>query len=133
MMKTTPVILLLCGTCFFFSCKKSHSLYNGANTGVLSKSAAGDCMPIYVAGSYINGTALSTANYIEVQLNYTAAGAYQVTTDTVNGYYFRGQGAIPSGTATVRLQGHGLPRLNQTDVFTVTQGATSCRVNVTVL
>ena len=136
MIKTALLILLLCGTCFLFSCKKNNAPQNGTATGLLSQNAGGDCMPVYVVGSYVRGTALSSSvNYMDVQVNYPAAGAYQITTDTINGYYFRGQGYLSSGgTHTVRLYAYGKPALAETDLFTLSLGSTStCGTAVTVI
>ena len=135
-MKNTLLFLLLCLIFFLFSCKKDNSPQNGTATALLSQNAAGDCMPVYVVGTYTRGTALSSsANYMDVQVNYLAAGAYQITTDTINGYYFRGQGYLSSaGTPTVRLYGYGTPVFAETDVFTVSLGSTStCGTAVTVI
>lgn len=89
-------------------------------------------MPINVAGVYNAGVPLIASNYIEVQINYAASGPYVVTTDTVNSFYFRGQGVAEKGNNTIRLKGYGAPLLSETDIFTVTLDSSSCEADVTV-
>ena len=130
-MRNTLLICMLCGALFLFSCKKELSRRSN-NTETLVKTATGDCMPITVAGTYSGGVPLVASDYIEVQVDYAASGAYQITTDTINGYYFKGQGIAEAGINTVRLKGYGTPSLNETDIFTVTLGSSTCEADVTV-
>lgn len=61
-------------------------------------------MPVTVNGIYKKDTLLNSANYIDVQLNISTTGTYDIRTDTVNGYSFRGVGAAGiTGLNTVRL------------------------------
>ena len=80
--------------------------------------ASGNCYSTVVAGVYHEDSVLQTSNYIDAAANFTTTGAYTVRTDTINGYYFTGNGSIYStGNATIRLNGSGQPLVAGTDTF----------------
>jgi len=130
-MRITFLTFILCGAFFFISCKKEVSK-KSTHTGTLLKNSLGECMPINVAGTYTAGVKLIASNYMEVTVTYDRGGAYRVSTDTVNDFYFRGQGVVDSGTSVIKLKGYGTPSLNETDIFTVTVDASSCEADVSV-
>jgi hypothetical protein len=130
--------LLLTGLMLIYSCQKEVSLENGegvSSEGTLQSDLTGDCLPKTVIGIYEAGVALvGTSNTIEVQVNVLKTGTYLIYTDTVNGYYFRGNGNFSAtGVNTVTLQGNGTPLLESIDNFTVRYGTSECIVPVTVL
>ncbi len=119
---------------FFYSCQKEYSSELGQPAKGSLQNDLGDCLPKTVNGSYIASQALADTNYIEVTLDISQTGYYNITTDTVNGYWFKGQGRFgSSGTNTVRLQGAGTPLVESDDVFTVSFGDSLCLVRITVL
>ncbi len=119
------------------SCIKEKSLEaSSSNTsaGSLQSDVNEDCLPKTIAGVYEAGTPLGASNFITVDVNVTGAGTYTISTDTVNGYYFRGTGTFGStGAQTIKLTGIGNPVAAGTDDFLVSYGGTSCFVSVTVL
>jgi hypothetical protein len=127
------LILALTAGVVFSSCQKELSAETGTAIGVLAKDAAGDCAPIGINGAYKQDTALNATNFVDIQLDVTQVGIYIISTDTVNGYYFRATGVTPlPGANTIRLVGFGKPLAVGTDVFTVKFGGTECEFNVNV-
>lgn len=121
----------------FIGCQKEVSFENG-NTpaqGSLRSDGTGDCLPKTVNGAYVATTALSpTTNTITVQVNVLNTGNYVITTDTVNGYYFRANGVFTTlGNVDVTLRGNGTPFTNGVDNFIVNFDSTVCDIAVTVL
>ena len=117
----------------FSSCQKELSAETGSALGSLAKDAAGDCAPISVNGAYKKDTVLAAANFVDVQLDVTQVGIYIISTDTVNGYYFRATGVTPvPGANSIRLVGFGKPIAVGVDVFTVKFGGTTCQFTVNV-
>ena len=122
---------------FFIGCQKEVSFENG-NTpaqGSLRSDATGDCLPKTVNGAYVATTALvPTTNTITVQVNVLNTGNYIITTDTVNGYYFRANGVFTTiGNVDVTLRGNGTPFAAGVDNFIVSFDSTVCDIAVTVL
>jgi hypothetical protein len=127
------IILLLTAGIIFSSCAKELSAETGSALGTLAKDAVGDCAPIGINGVYKQDTPLNATNFIDVQLDVTQVGIYIISTDTVNGYYFKATGVTPlPGANSIRLVGFGKPLAVGTDVFTVKFGGTTCEFNVNV-
>ena len=136
-MKKRLIYLL---TLFFvlgYGCQKELSLESGNNPseGGLQSNVSGDCLPKTVNGSYVAGTALAPSiNTIAVQVNVTKTGSYLVSTDTINGYFFRGTGTFTAvGLITVTLRSSGIPLSAGTNNFVVRYDSSSCNMSVTVL
>ncbi|MEK7225645.1 MAG: hypothetical protein AAB221_08175, partial [Bacteroidota bacterium] len=69
-----------------------------------------------------------------MQVNVTQTGTYVVTTDTVNGYFFRATGTFTAlGMTTVTLRGNGTPFAAGIDNFVVSFDGTICDIAVTVV
>jgi hypothetical protein len=134
-MKFLRLLLFVLSTGILFTaCQKEFSAETGSSQGTLVKDAAGDC-PANVSGAYKKDTALTAANYVDVQVDFAQVGIYIINTDTVNGYYFRAAGAAAvTGLNTVRLIGTGKPIAVGTDNFTVHYGTSTCEfaTNVTL-
>ncbi|HMK25103.1 MAG TPA: hypothetical protein VK483_03670, partial [Chitinophagaceae bacterium] len=118
-------------------CQKELS-FEGSNTpaeGSLQSDVTGDCLPKTVNGTYVTGTALVPAtNTITVQVNVVKTGIYVVTTDTVNGYYFRAASTFTTlGATTVTLRGNGTPFAAGVNNFVVSFDSTFCDIQVTVI
>lgn len=97
----------------------------------------GACANTTVNGNYSTNIALTASNTVTLDATVTSAGAWSITTDTINGYSFSGNGIIPStGTIQLTLDGSGTPMANQTDSFTATlnipSGGSSCTFDVIV-
>ncbi len=121
----------------FIGCQKEVSFENG-NTpaqGSLRSDATGDCLPKTVNGAYLATVVLvPTTNTITVQVNVLNTGNYIITTDTVNGYYFRANGVFTTlGNVDVTLRGNGTPFAAGVNNFIVSFDSTVCDIAVTVL
>ena len=137
-MKTYKLLLcFLALAAFLFACQKelSYENRNGPpSDGSLQSGVTGDCLGIVVNGTYKRDTVLNANNYIDVNVDVNTAGSYVISSDTVNGIWFRATGNFSdSGTYIVRLQGSGKPLAAGTNVFTVTYDSTQCTFSVTTL
>lgn len=136
-MKKQILYWLAFGVLLVIGCQKETS-FEGSSTpsdGSLQADGTGDCLPKTVNGAYIANTALvSATNTITVQVNVNRAGSYVITTDTVNGYYFRTSGIFTStGSTNVTLRGNGTPFSAGVNNFIVSYDSTQCDIAVTVL
>jgi hypothetical protein len=95
---------------------------------------AGACTPATVNGTYTVGTALvSTTNTVQIQVNITTAGVFNIVTNAASGISFSASGSFPvTGTTLVTLNGTGTPSSSGIKTFTVTFGTSTCTFNVTV-
>lgn len=83
---------------------------DGQGTGSGQLVGNGGSCDISVLGAYGRGLATDTSNYALAKINFTATGTYIISSDTLNGVYFRGTGDITAaGVATVRLNANGTP------------------------
>lgn len=118
-------------------CQKetSFELGNTPAQGSLQSDVSGDCFPKSVNGIFEEGLALvPAANTITISVNVTRTGIYEITTDTVNGYYFRGVGTFTTlGPTVVTLRGNGTPFVTGTDNFVVSYDGSICDIAVDVL
>lgn len=120
-----------------FSCIKEKSIehpLSASSSGTL-KSSSGDCLPSASNGIFKTGTALTAAsNYIEIQVLVTKTGNYVITTDTVNGFSFKGEGSFTVvGLSTVRLIGSGKPLNAGTNTFHFTYDSDICSIDIPVI
>src|SRR4030095_1498034 len=139
LMKTLVKIssLLILTTVFFMACQKEVSYEQGSSTasvGSLSVDANGNCLGAVVSGIYFKDTAIKASNYVDVSVQVDTAGTYTISSDTVNGYYFKATGTFTAtGAQSVRLIGGGQPLATGTNTFRVTYNGTVCDFSVTVL
>lgn len=137
-MKTLTRItaILMMASVFLIACQKETSLEQGSSTsskGSLATDASGNCLGAAVSGSYYKDTTIKASNYVDVSVKVDTAGTYTITSDTVNGYYFKATGTFSAtGTQTVRLTGGGKPLAAGTNIFTVTYNGTVCEFTVSV-
>ena len=102
------------------SCQKEKSFERSLPAKGSLQNTGGDCLPKKVNGAYITAQALNDSNYIEVNVDVVQAGDFNIYTDTVNGYFFIGQGKFPAaGSYVVRIPGSGSPQAEGDDRFTV--------------
>ncbi len=134
------LMLLLLSSLFMISCEKEKSEENGLLPGGGGSSsgtsvftyigAPGSCTAPVVSGTYTVGTALSSSNTIEIDVNVTTAGTYNITTSSANGISFSGSGVFATtGAQTITLQGTGTPATATTSAFV--PGGNGCTFLIT--
>jgi len=85
-------------------------------------------------GTYNQGTPLTAANTVQIQVNVTAAGVYSISTNTANGFSFSKTGNFTTtGMQTVILVGSGTPVSAATSNFTASFGGSTCTFPVAVV
>ncbi|MET0636515.1 MAG: hypothetical protein ABWZ25_10840 [Chitinophagaceae bacterium] len=96
--------------------------------------APGDCTTPNIEGVYSTGIQLNAAtHYIEVKVNVTTIGTYNITTNTANGITFSGTGTFGStGDAIVTLAGSGEPLASGVTELAV-EGVQACAFTVNVI
>jgi len=131
-LKFAPLVLFI----ILISCQKETSFEKGnstASVGSLATDASGNCLGAVISGTYYKDTALKASNYVDVTVQVDTAGSYTISTDTVNGYYFKASGTFTAtGTQTVRLVGGGKPLATGSNIFTVTYNGTVCDFTILV-
>lgn len=136
-MKTQFLFLSLLSALFIYtSCSKELSHENAGipSEGSLQSDVTGDCLPKNVAGIYEAGTALDATHFIEIQVDVVKDGSYVITSDTLNGVFFRASGVFTAtGLTTVKLKGSGMPVSDGINTYTITYNGTVCTVAVPTL
>lgn len=102
-------VLISSALIFVISCKKEPKPPPSTSAKGFLTSFQQSCNPGRVHGIWYNGVSAGTdSNYVEVTLNVTSAGSYNITTDKLNGVSFSGSGAFSSsGVYKVRLKPSG--------------------------
>lgn len=95
----------------------------------------GSCLPVTVNGTYQAGTALTASHNVEVEVNVTVAGAYTISTNTVNGMQFSKSGVFSTTglqNVTLAAVAGSNPAAAGTSTLTPMAGTTSCTFDITV-
>ena len=108
-----------------------------AGTGVaaftLQTGTGGACAGFNVHGAYAVGVALNSSNTVDVGVNVTTVGTYNITTTAVNGMTFSASGTFAStGVQIITLNGSGTPSSGGSTSFPLTAGSSNCTFSVTV-
>ena len=133
----SSLAVISCCALLFSSCQKDYSLEKGVTqiaTGSLWDSA-GNCLPDTVIGTFYNGvTPGSDTAYVEIQVNVTQTGSYNITTGKgENGLVFSDSGFFSNtGLNTIRLKPIGTPILNSPTTFNVSFDSSFCSFTVNV-
>ena len=115
------------------TCTFNISVGTSAAAGTLS-GGPGACAPIMVNGTYTMNSALTVSNTVQVQVNVTTPGAYNINTSTVSGFSFSASGNFTAtGLQNVILNGTGTPSASGAISFIVNFGSSTCTFQVTVL
>jgi len=125
-MKFFKTILLLITIVLLYQSCQRELFFDGISTGKLSKDIAGNCLPVKVNGMYNIDSAFTDKNFIEVQVEVSYPGTYDISSDTINGYYFHQTGKVERGTSIIRLPATGRPIAEGSDCFIVRYGASTC-------
>lgn len=128
--------LMIFTSVIFMACQKEVSFEKGSSTasvGSLSVDGSGNCLGAVVSGVYYKDTAIKASNYVDISVQVDTVGTYTISSDTVNGYYFKASGTFTAtGTQVIRLIGGGKPLAAGTNIFTVSYDGTFCDFSVTV-
>lgn len=126
------LLILLMGIAF--SCQKELDYEaDPLAHGTLKKDVAGDCLPSTINGIYAKDVNLDASNYIDVQVELSNPGTYEIFSDTVNGYSFKAVGnATEIGSQSIRLIGQGRPIDEGTNIFSIHFDGTVCTAEVVV-
>lgn len=120
----------------FMACQKEYSLEDNIvkATGTLKADGFSGCLPSSVMGVYKVDSVIGLGNRIEIQVDVASTGNYEISTDTVNGFYFNAFGAFTStGLHTVNMLGHGKPVTEGLTDFVVNFSGSECYLTVNVL
>ena len=135
------VLSLLFLTSLLFSCSKEKSTELGqpstpgsGGSAIYSLStSATTCMNATVNGTYKKGTATSSANTVDIEVNVNSIGTWTMNSASVTGFYFQGTGVFANtGTQTITLQASGTPNTAGPQTFTLVTGTTTCTFVVNV-
>ena len=135
-MKRIFFYLLLASSILLIKCQKELSFDTGGtpSQGSLQDDGSGDCLPKTLNGNYIAQASLTSSNTMQVTVNVTTVGSYNIFSDTVNNYYFKATGIFSTlGSHSVTLKGTGKPLVEGVDNFLIQYDSTACNVAVTVL
>lgn len=138
--------LLICALSAIFiitSCQKENSYEGGPDNssevvpGTSSGTAlfvmAGEpdnCISPVVSGIYKAAVPMDASNTVEILVNVTTAGTWNVSTGLTNGVKFTGSGTFASvGLQSIILTGTGIPI--QTGTFTFRAGSAGCKFPIT--
>jgi len=117
----------------FLSCQKELVFdNNGVSAGIFKKDGTGNCQPVVVTGVFKMDSVLTNALFVDIQVNVSTPGTFDIKSDTVNGYSFRKTGTVVFGINTIRLYPTGKPIAAGTNTFTVKYGASTCSFDITV-
>ena len=133
------VLLLMIPVLFFITCQKEYSYeggpVNGSSSGTAVytfEGAGGTCTAAVVSGNYYSGVALTAANTVQLEVNVTSPGTYNVSTSSLNGISFAASGNFTStGMQLIILTGNGIPSAEGNSTF-FTPVTPSCSFTVPV-
>lgn len=118
----------------FLSCQKELKFdANGTSSGTLKKDGSDNCTPVTVNGIFKADSVLNASHFVDVQVNVSVPGTFEIKSDTINGYSFRKVGSVVFGINTIRLYASGKPLLPGTNRFTIKYGTSTCIFEITVI
>ncbi|MBI1343623.1 MAG: hypothetical protein GC171_11870 [Terrimonas sp.] len=110
---------------FLATCKKEYSYEGGNSSGTSSGTAVynfigegGSCTGSIVSGDYFSGISLIATNSVQLEVNVSSTGTYQISTNSKNGMSFSAAGTFTNtGIQTIQLTGTGKPVTNGSFIF----------------
>src|SRR5437868_4249672 len=132
-MKLFNRLVIVALTCMIIGGCQKELNFDGTSVGYLKAALSGACDPITVNGLYQEDSLLTTDNWVEVQVNASFGGTYELKSDTVNGFSFYRAGAIPSGTNTIRVFATGTPDTSLPTTFHLYYDSSYCTFTVNVV
>jgi len=113
----------------FTTCKKNPPPPPPAKGSLVYK--GGLCYPSTVHGTYYNGVPAPDTNYVEINVDVTSPGSYNITTDMQNGVTFSASGVFTdTGMNAVRLRSKGAFLDHTFADFHTTFDSTHCEFRV---
>ncbi len=92
------------------------------------------CLDFDLQGSYIKGVAVSGNNKVDIKVNVTKIGTYNIATSTVNGISFTGTGVLTStGDQIITLSAQGTPADIVATEIPITAGASQCSLPIAIV
>ena len=131
-MKLSYLTIVLFTTVFLFTACIKNTDPGGDSTGSLQSTNTGNCTPATIHGLFIVDSTLTSENYVDILVNVSVGGSFNIKSDSVNGYSFKKSGTISAGTNTVRLYAAGKPVATGVNNFTIVYGTTVCSFSITV-
>jgi hypothetical protein len=94
--------------------------------------AGGFCTGAVLNGLYMESLPMNTGNTVDVTVNVSVAGSFQITTNTVNGISFSASGIFSAvGPQPVQLTATGTPQNSGTFNYAVSGSSSSCSFSIT--
>jgi hypothetical protein len=118
------------------SCIFSITVYNATTTGgalFTLGGSPGNCSVSSINGSYVAGQAMTAANTVQMTVNVTTPGTYNITGTVLNGIAFNTSGIfVNTGVQSIFLTATGTPIAAGTFNYPVTNSTTSCNFSISV-
>lgn len=125
--------IVIAGVFLFAACQKELSFERGGVASGSLKNPLGDCLPVTPNGTYSADSTLTDNNYVDIQVNFSTPGLYNISTDSSNGFAFQGTGSVnDTGLQNIRLIGTGKPSVAQLTNFVVTFDSSFCMFSIPV-
>lgn len=119
------VAALLAAVFLLTACKKNGDP-TGTSVGKLLST------PATINGVFKVDSVLTADNYVDVQVDVSIGGSFDIRSDSVNGYSFKKTGTISTGINTIRLYASGKPVATGTNTFTIVYGSTVHNFSISV-
>ncbi len=84
------------------------------------------CLDAVVAGEYVKDQATNSSHFVNLKVNVTTAGSYDITTVISNGMRFSGSGVLSTGAQEITLFASGTPLVIGTTNVPVNTGSSGC-------
>lgn len=126
---------LLCTCLVVMGCQDKYLMEpNLPSAGTLKADNSQNCLPQKANGNWIVGKALNDSNNLEISINVTRTGNYQVQTNLADGIQFSGSGRFgATGVQVVTLKATGTPVQAGNISFIVQYDSSQCSFALTVL
>ncbi len=133
-MKLSKLIVAFFTVAFFLTaCVKDTGLNaDGISVGTFKSTGSGNCSVVTVNGLFKVDSVLNNDYYVDVEVEVTVAGSFNIKSDTINGFSFKKTGTISTGLNNIRLYASGKPIATGINTFTISYGATTCSFSITV-
>ncbi|MGZ3937355.1 MAG: hypothetical protein ACXVLT_01285 [Flavisolibacter sp.] len=113
------------------TCRSSGNTNGTAGFSLISSSTS--CSDVSVEGTYNKSTTLTSANKVSIKVNVSTIGTWSLTTPTVNGMKFSGNGSFTTtGVQSIVLTGSGTPETADNTAFPIVGTTTTCTFYILV-